>query len=270
MYVVSRDGGSALPPLVTLDTEVSAGYVEPGGDAEVTQRLYNDGTEPIVMARFDLRTPEGWQVTAQDPTQVARIQPGRSARVRWTLHDDGGSPGAVTVDGSASWLWRSAPYTGRSATSFFLAEPIGPGDHFLSDLDWVDATSYWGPVEQDMSNGEQGTGDGGPITIAGTTYEKGLGVHAPSTITYFAGGDCTTVSAQVGIDDETVNRGDVVFEIWGDGHQLASSGVVAGGQPAVPLSADLAGVDVLELRVLDNGGPNYDHADWADARISCA
>jgi alpha-galactosidase len=270
MYVVEPYHGTALPPLVTVDAEVSPAYVEPGGDAQATVRVYNDGTQPITAVRFALSAPEGWQVTADDPTQVPRIQPGRSARVRWTLHDDAGELGPVEVAGSASWRWRRTGYDGRSAASFYLATPIEAGEHYLSDLDWVDADSYWGPIERDMSNGEQDPGDGGPITIGGTTYEKGLGVHAPSTITYFAGGDCTEVSALVGIDDETEGQGEATFEIWGDGEQLASSGTVVGGAAAVPLAADLAGVDVLELRVLDNGNTNHDHADWAEAQISCA
>jgi alpha-galactosidase len=270
MYVVSPHHGPALPPLVTLDAQVDPAYVEPGGDAQATLRLYNDGTQPITAARFALAAPEGWRVTAEDSTRVPRIQPGRSARVRWTLHDDGGELGPVEVEGSASWLWRRVVHNGGSATSFHLAAPIEAGDHFLSDLDWVDASSFWGPIERDMSNGEQDPGDGGPITIAGATYEKGLGLHAPSTVTYFAGGDCLTISAAVGIDDETEGEGEATFEIWGDGEQLASSGTVGGGDPAVPLTADLAGVDVLELRTLDNGDTDHDHADWADARISCA
>lgn len=42
----------------------------------------------------------------------------------------------------------------------------------------------WGPVEKNMSNGETAQGDGRTITLNGTTYQKGLGAHAYSQITY--------------------------------------------------------------------------------------
>jgi len=36
------------------------------------------------------------------------------------------------------------------------------------------------------------------------------------------------------------------------------------------VSADVTGVRVLTLRVTDGGdGRNRDHADWADARLTC-
>lgn len=38
----------------------------------------------------------------------------------------------------------------------------------------------------------------------------------------------------------------------------------------MPLTADLAGVDILELQVSDGGdGNDSDHADWAEAPIIC-
>jgi hypothetical protein len=57
---------------------------------------------------------------------------------------------------------------------------------YLSDLTPTDVSSGWGPYERDRANGEQGATDGGPITIRGTVYPKGLGTHAPSSLTYTA------------------------------------------------------------------------------------
>ncbi|MDP1803586.1 MAG: PQQ-dependent sugar dehydrogenase, partial [Acidimicrobiales bacterium] len=54
---------------------------------------------------------------------------------------------------------------------------------FLSDLTPTGTpTNAWGPYERDRSNGEQGATDGAPLRIGGTTYPKGLGVHAASDI----------------------------------------------------------------------------------------
>ncbi|MFD1732215.1 NPCBM/NEW2 domain-containing protein [Deinococcus malanensis] len=61
------------------------------------------------------------------------------------------------------------------------------GEPFLSDLPYTSATNGWGPVELDRSNGEQGLGDGRTLTIGSQASSKGLGVHSPSTVTYYLG-----------------------------------------------------------------------------------
>src|SRR5262245_46424823 len=73
---------------------------------------------------------------------------------------------------------------------------------FISDLEWASEVNGWGPAERDQSNGELGSGDGGTLSIGGTTYVKGLGVHAHSEIRVQLGGACTAFDAVVGLDDE--------------------------------------------------------------------
>jgi alpha-galactosidase len=269
MYVVSVRRGGQFTPAVTVGTDLAA-YVQNGDQATLTTTVYNDGTTAVENLAVEVRTPDGWSVQPALATRDS-LAAGRSWTVQWTIVSDGtGALGPAEFPVDARWTWRETTEEATTSAMTNVVEPIPAGDHYLSDLDWVDATNGWGPVERDRSNGEQGATDGNPITIAGTVYDKGLGAHATSKVTYFAGGDCTQVSAQVGVDDETTNRGSVAFEIWGDGTLLAESGVVTGGQPAIPLTAAVSGVDVLELRVTDGGdGVNYDHADWADARISC-
>jgi NPCBM/NEW2 domain len=110
---------------------------------------------------------------------------------------------------------------------------------------------------------------GGPLTIGGVRYERGLGVHAPSEVEFHAGGRCTTVRAEVGLDDEA-EGGSVIFQIWADGELAARTGIVTGTGAAVPLRADVSGAAVVRL-VVTNGGDNayFDHADWAAATITC-
>jgi hypothetical protein len=63
----------------------------------------------------------------------------------------------------------------------------------------------------------------------------------------------------------------VVFEVEGDGEQLATSGLVRGPQIAVPIAADVTDVSRMTLVVKEGGDGNaFDHADWGDARLSCA
>ena len=116
---------------------------------------------------------------------------------------------------------------------------------YLSDLAPTFASSFFGPAERDMSNGEDAAGDGRPITIGGTSYAKGLGVHAPSELRYDLGGRCSAFAADVGLDAEV------------------------GAQP-LPVYLDITGAHELRLVVVPAGdSSDYAHADWAGARVAC-
>jgi alpha-galactosidase len=150
--------------------------------------------------------------------------------------------------------------------------PVPPpaGVNQLSDLPWTSAINGWGPVERDRSNGEQRAGDGRTLTIGGTAYAKGLGTHAASDLTYHLGGTCRSFSVDVGVDDESTAGGSAVFRIYRDGALLADSGLRTASDPPKRMAADLTGAAKLRLVVTDGGdGINYDHTDWADARLVC-
>nr|CEL21572.1 Alpha-galactosidase precursor [Kibdelosporangium sp. MJ126-NF4]CTQ92353.1 Alpha-galactosidase precursor (EC 3.2.1.22) [Kibdelosporangium sp. MJ126-NF4] len=149
--------------------------------------------------------------------------------------------------------------------------PPAAGTHHVSDLSWDTATSGWGPVEKDRSNGNQAAGDGRTLTINGTTYAKGLGVHAVSEISFYLGRACKAFSASVGIDDEVAgSNGSVVFQVFADGTKIADSGTMTGATAARQLSGSLANAELLRL-VVTNGGDNidHDHADWANPAVTC-
>jgi alpha-galactosidase len=149
--------------------------------------------------------------------------------------------------------------------------PPAAGTHQVSDLSWDSAVSGWGPVEIDRSNNTQAGGDGKTLTVNGTTYSKGLGVHAASDISFYVGQACTSFSASVGIDDEVAStKGSVVFQVFADGTKVADSGTLTGASAAKQITADLSGADQLRLVVTDGGnGIDSDHADWANATIAC-
>ncbi|RSM67513.1 alpha-galactosidase [Kibdelosporangium aridum] len=149
--------------------------------------------------------------------------------------------------------------------------PPAAGTHQVSDLSWDTASNGWGPVEKDRSNGERPAGDGKTLTINGTTYTKGLGVHAASEVSVYLGRACSAFSASVGIDDEVAgSNGTVVFQVFADGTKIADSGTMTGAMAAKQLSGSLANAEQLRL-VVTNGGDtiNYDHADWANPTITC-
>jgi hypothetical protein len=147
-----------------------------------------------------------------------------------------------------------------------LAGPIT----YVSDMKFEVVTNGWGPVETDTSNGEKAQGDGHPITIDGRSFARGLGAHAPSTVTVDLAGRCTRFEADVGVDDEVGDAGSVQFQVWGDGKKLYDSGVVRGTQGPAGAYADVTGVTSMKLEVLDGGdGVDNDHADWGNARLTC-
>ena len=192
----------------------------------------------------------------------------------FALNADGPVDVEMGPDGNLYYL---AINTGELRTILYGAPTIPPpgrGTTYLSDLTWISVANGWGPVEKDMSNGEEAAGDGGPITVGGVAHTKGLGAHAPSDIHYNIGGVCSSFNAVVGIDGEILpayqSTSSVVFQVWGDGAKLYDSGIVGFTTPPVNVSVDLTGKSDLELIVTDAGDGNAaDHADWADARVTC-
>lgn len=109
---------------------------------------------------------------------------------------------------------------------------------------------------------------GGPLSIGGRLFEKGLGVHSLTELTFEIAGNFETLVATIGIDDSVRPRGSVLFRILGDSRLLFNSGVVTGTDPPRDVIVDVAGVKTLTLTVdyadeLDL----CDHAAWGDARL---
>lgn len=132
----------------------------------------------------------------------------------------------------------------------------------------------YGPVERDTGNGERAAGDGHPITPAGAVYAKRLGVHAESSVEYFTGKACGTVTADVGVDDEKGPDGTVPSGSGRPARRGASTGALTDATAAQPVTADVTGcARVVRLVVTDGGdGTDSDRADRstrADGRLSC-
>ena len=137
--------------------------------------------------------------------------------------------------------------------------------YYVSDLTPVSAVNGWGAIQKDMSI------DGQALKLRGSTYSKGLGAHANSQVVYNLGGACNSFQAGVGVDDETGGYGSVVFKVVADGVTLYQSGVLTGTSAAQNVFVSVAGRSQLTL-IADNAGDgiDYDHADWASARLTCS
>lgn len=277
MYRVSASRkDTSLQPQTALTISAPQAYeggpsvVEPGQAVKVTATFENDGVTPVKNANTVISAPDGWTVRADGKTKVAKLAAGASQKTRWTVTAPSGlRAGTYKIAASTSYLWGSRYQTSVSAsTNLLQATPVSDGQ--LGDASWVSSTNGWGPVERNTSNGEKAAGDGKPITVQGQVFDHGLGVNSPSEIVYYLGKKCSTVSAQVGVDDEVGERGNTVgFEIWVDGAKAAST-TAASDEAPKPLSTSVDGASFVTLKATDGGdGMNYDHADWADAKVVC-
>ncbi|MER6282939.1 NPCBM/NEW2 domain-containing protein [Streptomyces sviceus] len=259
------------PPAVELGLDGST-LVQAATPAALTTTVTDLGRTPARQVSVRLSGPAGWAVKATSPTSAGALSTGRSLRTSWSLTAPQGTPtGSYDLTLKASY--RSPTGVRVDSSLPFSATVVVPppsGTSGLGDLPWLSAANGYGPVERNTSNGESAAGDGHPITIGGVVYAKGLGVHAESSVEYYTGAACETVTAQVGVDDEKGANGTVAFEVWADGTKVASTGVLTNAMPAQPLTADVTGARLVRLVVTDGGdGIDSDHADWGDAQLSC-
>ncbi|WP_189011719.1 NPCBM/NEW2 domain-containing protein, partial [Deinococcus malanensis] len=202
---------------------------------------------------------------------------GASTAVTWTTSAAGvatvSSTGLVTAvaAGSATITATSvADSTKKASATITVSAPaltVAP-ERFLSELPWTSSTNAWGPVERDMSNGEDLAGDGRTLTLQGVTHAKGLGVHAGSTIVYPLDGTYSSFKADVGLDDEVGAQGNASFQVWVDGTLRFDSGEMTGDSATQKPFVDIRGARELKLVVNAGTTPDFDHADWAGARLS--
>ncbi|MGW2618301.1 sigma-70 family RNA polymerase sigma factor [Streptomyces sp. NPDC001500] len=109
------------------------------------------------------------------------------------------------------------------------------------------------------------------LSIAGRRHERGVTVHGDSSVTVDLNRQCTSYDAVVGVDDLTMGLGKVSFAVYAGANRLWSSGVVAGGDPAVPVHVNLAGLTRVRL-VVEPHGPfgSVALADWAESGFTCS
>lgn len=228
------------------------------------------GSSALTDTTVSLRVPEGWKaVTAKVP---GRIPAGATRRVEVALTpaEDAGVR-ETTLTALARYRAAGDERTSQQRLAVSVMPPPPAGEAWASDLVWLSETNGYGPAERDRSNGESGASDGKTLTLAGTTYEKGIGTHADSGIAIHLGGRCTAFTADVGIDDEINGYGEVAFSVEGDGKVLWTSPKLTGASAALPVDVKLDGVRQVRLKVTDtNGSKTGDHGDWAAAKFHCA
>jgi beta-galactosidase GanA len=209
-------GRSAPADRLTLDSLATGatGTVHGGDTLPLTSTVSNRTAAAVDGLAVTLSVPDGWTATGGDaPTGLAA---GASADVRWTV--------TIPADAAGgSYPLAARATAGNRTTGAVTTVAIqSQGDAYLSDLDWVSATSGWGAVTRDANV------NGSALAIRGTGYAKGLGVNAASEIVYALDGNYTTFTADVGVDDTAGGHGSVTFTVLADGVQIAATGTMTG------------------------------------------
>jgi alpha-galactosidase len=264
----------SLPPSVSVGASLGTLIPSVPGGATLTTTASNHGVTDAVGVAMTIAAPGGWIIKALDASDSARLAPGASLATRWNVTAPAGTgPGSHPLSITARFTWGEQSKPASTATELLAAVVVPPpdGTSHLSELAVVSASSALGPVERDMTNGALPEGDGNLITLGGNVYTRGLGTRAPSEVVYYLGGRCSTLTTDVGIDDELTTSGVASFKILADDKVVAQSGIVRSEDPPRTLTANVTGAKWLKL-VTELGDASYGAVaptDWARPLLTC-
>jgi len=130
------------------------------------------------------------------------------------------------------------------------------------------AMNGYGRPKLNRSNGEGGANDGAPLTIAGTTYARGIGCHAPFRMTIPLDAKYSSLRFSFGVDDETRGSGSVAVIVKADDVPLYQSPIQRAGDAAIDVNVMVKGLKAVMVQVTDaDDGNEADHADLVWLRL---
>lgn len=140
---------------------------------------------------------------------------------------------------------------------------------YLTEYDWESTQNSYATPKKDISTSNNAlrltNEDGNEVS-----FERGIGAHATSTITYdLSDKDYAFFSSYVGVDRQMFGTvGSVSFEIYVDGEKKFDSGVMTSRDAMKYVEVDINDAKELKLVVTDGGnGIGSDHATWGDTKL---
>ncbi|NME70047.1 NPCBM/NEW2 domain-containing protein [Flammeovirga aprica] len=130
--------------------------------------------------------------------------------------------------------------------------------HLRSKDALTNSSSYWKVNEDKAVSGEK-------LTMKGVQYSKGLGVHAPSNMTFKVPPKAQYFYVVPGPDD--AHNGLIKMSIKVDNEEVFNSGVISSKKGYKPKmhAIDVTGATIITLVVDELEDKGGDHADWAEA-----
>ncbi len=155
---------------------------------------------------------------------------------------------------------------------------------YLSDLPFIPSATHigWGEYKKDLSPADT------PIRLrvdgALLTFDKGIGAHAPSTVTFNISQynqEYPRFVAKLGVDANQGSKGNLKFTILGSNaltphgdntgwHTLLTTDPLTAASSAVEVDIDVSAYNYLRLYADDLGSEGNDHSVYADARLVTA
>jgi len=247
-------------------------------------RLRNGDSVEGVLTRFDARTVrlevngkelnverDRVAVVALNTELTAKVRP-KTAFGRLILRD--GTRLALVSATCADGKTLSGETLFKSAVSFPVEDVValdvlgGPAVS-LSELPVrsFEHTPYLGTTWPYVLDGSADRRD---LRLGGSTYDRGIGMHTASRLTYDLAGRYRRFEARVGLDDRSGKGGTARVRVLVDGKPTTVTGDQDLSARTGPLTVrvDVAGAKELTL-VADFGarGGVEGHVNWADARL---
>ena len=136
---------------------------------------------------------------------------------------------------------------------------------YVSDMEWLVDKSGYSANMRDLCT--CGLELGVWVDGVQTPFEKGVGSHAPSEVTFNVDGmNATKFTAVAGIGMEQGGNSNVNFIVKVDGEEVWRQDAVT-FKTSVPVEIDITGAKTVSLMTETNGADSNDHAVWADAKI---
>ncbi len=206
----------------------------------VAARISHPASGPLVGPRAVLRTRDGLRATAlaldwRDETAEIRLPAGGEVRCptdRITRIE--------FLGGRWEWLGDLRPVSAEQVPMFSMG--------------WEHA------VDRNVL--------GGPIVVAGVTYERGIGVHSRSVLAYDLQGAFKEFVTRFGLDDESGPYADVSVRILIDGQRRHEDLNLRRGTISPPIRLDVSRAGRLQL-IVDFGenGDLQDRFNWVEPAL---
>ncbi len=223
-------------------------------------------------------------VTARWP-QVAAValsselldhRPSKGTFARVVLAEGDGSPGGrlTLAEASSEGKWLVGKTTFSAGLSVPLARVLllERGGEDVVDLAGLKPSKYeYSPyLDEKWSWSPDVTVTGRDLRLGGSVYARGVGMHAPSRLTYALGGAYRRVVAEAGLDDRGGKEGRVRLRVLIDGKaaELTKKEIWAHADGVLRVSVDVTGAKELTLDVQGGpDGPVQAVVDWASPRL---